>query len=64
MPTQSSVNFPSINRRILNIYATRDSQTKFEANHMKNSRVVVLRPVEEKKKEEKEEDEQEEICQH
>ena len=52
----------------LNLYATRDSQPKFEANHMKNGKVTVLRLVEEKEEqeeqEEEEEEEEEEICKH
>ena len=47
---------------ILNLYATRESQTKFEANCMKNGKVTVMRLVEEE--EEEEEEEKEEICQH
>ena len=50
--------------QILNLYATRDSQTKFEGNRMKNGKVTVLRLVEEEGEEEEEEEEQEEICQH
>ena len=49
--------------QILNLYATRDSQIKFEANHMKNGKVTVLKVVEEEQEEE-EEEEEEEICQH
>ena len=49
--------------QIFNLYATRDSQPKFEANHMKNGKVTVLRLMEEEKEEEEEEKE-EEICQH
>ena len=48
--------------QILNLYATRDSQPKFEANRMKNGKVTVLRLVEEE--EEEEEEDEEEICQH
>ena len=44
------------------LYATRDSQTKFEGNHMKNGKVTVLKVVEEEQEEE--EEEEEEICQH
>ena len=33
--------------QILNLYATTDSQIKFEANHMKNGKVTVLKLVEE-----------------
>ena len=50
--------------QILNLYATRDSQPKFEANHMKNGKVTVLKVVEEEQEEEEEEEEEEEICQH
>ena len=54
--------------QILNLYATRDSQTKFEGNHMKNGKVTVLKVMEEEQEEEEEEeeeeDEEEEICQH
>ena len=38
--------------QILNLYATRDSQTKFEGNRMKNGRVTVLKLVEEEEEEE------------
>ena len=51
----------STSMQILNLYATRDSQPKFEANHMKNGKVTVLRCVEEE--EEEEEKEEEEIYQ-
>ena len=57
----------SILMQILNLYATRDSQLKFEANHMKNGKVTVLRVVEEEQEEEEEEEEEKEeekICQH
>ena len=47
---------------ILNLYATRDSQTKFEGNCMKNGKVTVLKVVEEE--EEEEEEEEKDICQH
>ena len=47
--------------QILNLYATRESQTKFQANCMKNSQVTVLRLVEE---EEEKEEEEEEINKH
>ena len=52
--------------QILNLYATRDSQTKFEGNHMKNGKVTVLKVVEEEQeeKEEEEEEKEDEICQH
>ena len=51
--------------QILNLQATRDSQTKFEGNHMKNGKVPVLKVVEEElEEEEQEEEEEEEICQH
>ena len=51
--------------QILNLQATRDSQTKFEGNHMKNGKVTVLKVVEEEQEEEEEEEEkEEEICQH
>ena len=56
--------------QILNLYATRDSQPKFEANHMKIGQVTVLRLMEEEEEEEEEEKEEEEdqeeekICQH
>ena len=33
--------------QILNLYATKDSQTKFEGNRMKNGKVTVLKLVEE-----------------
>ena len=46
--------------QILNLYTTRDSHPKFEANLIKNGKVTVLRLVEE----EEEEEEEEEICQH
>ena len=36
--------------QILNLYATRDSQTKFEANCMKSSKVTVMRLEEEEEK--------------
>ena len=52
----------SILMQILNLYATIDSQPKFEGNHMKNGKVTVLRLLEEE--EEEEEKEEEEICQH
>ena len=41
--------------QIPNLYSTKDSQTKFEANCIKNGKVTVLRILEEKK-------EEEEIC--
>ena len=47
--------------QMLILYATRDSQTKFEENHMKNGKVTVLKVVEE---EQEEQEEEEEICQH
>ena len=53
--------------QILNVYATRDSQPKFEANCMKNGKVTVMKLVEEEEEEEEkeeEEEEQEEICKH
>ena len=51
--------------QILNLYATRDSQTKFEGNQMKNGKVTFLKVVEEEQQEEEEEEEEEEeICQH
>ena len=34
--------------QILNLYATRDLQTKFEVNCMKNGKVTVLKLIEEK----------------
>ena len=46
--------------QILNLYATRDSLTKFKGNHMKNGKVTVLRLVEEEEEEQKEEEEEEE----
>ena len=52
---------------IHNLYGKRDSQTKFEANPMKNGKVTVLKLLEEEeeeKEEEEEEEEDEEICQH
>ena len=52
--------------QILNLYATRDSQPKFEANCMKNGKVTVLKLVEEEEEdeEEKKEKQDEEICKH
>ena len=49
--------------QILNLYATRNSQPIFEANHIKNEKVTVLRLMEEEEEEE-EDEEEEEICQH
>ena len=46
--------------QILNLYATTDSQIKFEANRMKNGKVTVLRLMEEEEKEEEEKEEEEE----
>ena len=43
-------------RQILNLYATTDSQIKFEANRMKNGKVTVLRLVVEEQEEEEEEE--------
>ena len=37
--------------QILNLYATRESQTKFEANLMKNGKVTVLKLMEEEEEE-------------
>ena len=54
---------------ILYLDATTDSQTKFEANPIKNDKVRVLKLMEEEEKEEEEEEEEEkeeeekEICQ-
>ena len=39
--------------------ATTDSQTKFEANHMKNGKVTFLRLMEEEEEGQEEEEEQE-----
>ena len=52
--------------QILNLNATRESQTKFEGNRIKNGKVTVLRLVEEEEGEEEEEEEEEEekIYQH
>ena len=47
--------------QILNLYATRDSQTKFDGNCMKNGKDTVLRFAEEK---EEEEEEEKEMCEH
>ena len=48
---------------IHDLYGTKDSQTKFEANPMKNGKVTVLKLLEEEEEEE-EEEEDEEICKH
>ena len=46
--------------QILYLDATTDSQTKFEANHMKNGKVTFFRLVKEEKEEEEEEEEEQE----
>ena len=52
---------------IHDLYGTKDSQAKFEANPMRNGKVTVLKLLEEKEEEEKEEEEEEEeeeLCKH
>ena len=51
--------------KYVNLYATRDSQTKFEGNHTKNGRATAPKVVEEEQEEKKEEKKVEEkTCQH
>ena len=49
---------------IHDLYGKKDSQTKFEANPMKNGKVTVLKLLEEEEEEEVEEEVDEEICKH